>query len=363
MNCDLKNFTISAKKSEVILRLEGQPQVTWLRTPSGTQYHIDTETNEKCGKNDLWDFLPQYPIQQEPDGKIFNFHTEFDILFPFGFSSQELFKIFERVVSLEDTASVLRSMNEELTFLTSQRDREYRVNQKEEAVVEEEKEAVRRVREATRAFSEREVQESEEFLQEEIRRFQLRVENVSKLQDLFSSLTPLNDDLSSWFPVLKIIEKDDQGVYRDRGVGEGGFFPEDRSKPTDTKQGFASIPGHTEIKSKTNQINQTKQTKTKQTKPQQILDTYPIYDAKSKDNSLIETANVLSEYSAGVDTRMQGVVGVSKALENHTALSSSLKVLSGLPEAPVLDMSPLERVQSLCGALEHFRGLGIALSP
>ena len=366
----LNNNGDSAKKAEVTLRLEGQPQVKWVRTSSGTQYHIGTETNEKCGKNDLWDFLPQYPIQKEPDGRIFNFHTEFDVLFPFGFSSQELFKIFERVVSLEDTASVLKSMNDELTFLTAQCDREYMWSKNARVLVEEENAALRSIAAATSTFSNTDATKTAELLlQEEVQRFRSLFENVDKLQDLSSSLTPLNDDLSSWFPVLKIIQINDQGVYRDGGLGEGGFSPEDRSgTPVDDARD--ATPSHANcthacIEEGVVNVTHTAHTNssTKETKPNQvrttpqtrITATYLPYDARKHDNSLIETANALVERSAGVGTRMKMAEESLKALKDHTALSTRLTALSGLPECPTLDTEALERVQSLYGALERFR--------
>jgi hypothetical protein len=341
MNCGFHHTQDSAKKAEVTLRLEGQPQVKWVRTSSGVQYHLSNEDkpNEKCGKNDLWDFLPQYPIQQEPDGKIFNFHTEFDILFPFGHSSQELFKIFERVVSLDDTASVLKSMNDELTFLTAQRDREYTLAKNVRALVEETKTATCSIAAATRAFSKTEtVQTAELLLQEEVQRFRFMFENVSKLQDLFSSLTPLNDDLSSWFPSLKIIYSNDQGDNRIGGVGERGFFPENRSE--------TAPAAATTLNAKQSKANRTHARIT------------ATNDAnKRHDISTIKTANTLAQFSAEVDTRLGTAGGAFKALRDHRILSLRHSALSGLPECPTLDMRPLERVQSLCGALECFRGL------
>lgn len=129
------------KKSEITLSIEGCPSVKWVRSPSKVSYIIGNgKPNENCGRANIWSFEPQFPIQPEPDGQILNFHGEFDALFPFGFSYQELFKVFERVMALDDTASVLKAMNDDSGRVTMlRRHLKASIENRNQAAVEEEK--------------------------------------------------------------------------------------------------------------------------------------------------------------------------------------------------------------------------------
>jgi hypothetical protein len=91
--------------------------VKWVRSSTTVKYEINGTVYEKCGRSDVWDILPNYSLANEQEGSIFNLHTEYDSLFPFRYSPSDIFRIFERIISLDDTSSVFKAINADLSLL------------------------------------------------------------------------------------------------------------------------------------------------------------------------------------------------------------------------------------------------------
>lgn len=201
----------------VILEDNGDiPTIEWLRKPSTVSYVIDGETNEKCGRSNIWDLVPKYDIIQEPDGSIFNFHTETDILFPFGFSSAELFRIFERIIALDDTSSVFKAMREDLnslctfrkqvnrklTYITVEKEELKNAVEKLKTIIEEKKNE----KTNKQCFGEEEEETSIEEIFQEINNktkdFECLLEKSEKVKNFNDSVHNIEDKLSILCDIL-----------------------------------------------------------------------------------------------------------------------------------------------------------------
>jgi len=104
-----------ADKSSVTFSGDGLKEVEWIRYETTVSYRVEDEIFTKCGKSNIWDVYPDFPFNREPNGAYLNFHTENDRMFPFGFTSSETFSIFEKIVALDDTASVSQQIKADLS--------------------------------------------------------------------------------------------------------------------------------------------------------------------------------------------------------------------------------------------------------
>lgn len=332
MQCLLTNPTYGKhcisydqKSSEVSLSIEGQPTVKWLRTPTQINYIIgDGKTNEKCGKADLWSFLPNYPIQVEPDGRIVNLHTEYDILFPFGYTPQELFKVFERVMALDDTASVLKAINEDLNRVTMLR-RHCKVSiENKRAIVETETLALEEL--ASANTSERDLLVNLLLaINEQINRVHQEAIQFEELNKLLRSLSPSISLLSSIFiPSRK--EKDqkifNEGYLRDRECEGKGF-----EELTNTKQimqppaiGKRTSSGSQQLASDHDDLSL-------------------VQDFTSCDSTLHSD---IKELVNNAERSFRTVAGVYKAVVALFDCNKSIEVLSNLPDSSQVNLGPLE---------------------
>ena len=123
VNALLNNPTVSKTfvkhtqpEAEVELSYNGN-LYTWLKqAKGGTVYGVNGEEYSKVGTSGLFDLHPDNGFVQY-DGDVMNIEGEWDLPFPFDRSPAELFKIFENVFCVSDSASILRSYKEEETDL------------------------------------------------------------------------------------------------------------------------------------------------------------------------------------------------------------------------------------------------------
>lgn len=111
------------KKATVILEIEGEPKIGWLRTLSDSNYIVDGTAHSKCGRAKLEDICPEHNLRPEPDKdkSVPNIQGEEEALFPFEYGPSDLFKVFERVFCLDDSASILALMNQDQLNLSLRR--------------------------------------------------------------------------------------------------------------------------------------------------------------------------------------------------------------------------------------------------
>ena len=88
--------------------------VSWGRNASTSFYQIGDSTHDKAGRSKVTDIIPNFPMLVDLErNKVWHFHTEKDYFFPFSLSPPDLFRLFEDVFQVSDTASVLKLMKQD----------------------------------------------------------------------------------------------------------------------------------------------------------------------------------------------------------------------------------------------------------
>lgn len=119
--------------------------VEWSRTAKESVYNVNEETYEKVGNKTLFDLKDDgCGFVRDDAGNIMNIEGEWDLLFPFDRTPSELFKLFENIFCVSDSALILKSFKDEEAELVKHKgqctDRLALLNQKLTALEELEKE-------------------------------------------------------------------------------------------------------------------------------------------------------------------------------------------------------------------------------
>lgn len=109
-----KSFVkLGASKATVVMSYEGN-EVIWEKPIKGsTTYIVNGEENTKIGSQDLFDLLPINGFVKSESDDIMNIEGEWNLPFPFDRTPAELFKLFENVFCVSDSATLLKSYKEE----------------------------------------------------------------------------------------------------------------------------------------------------------------------------------------------------------------------------------------------------------
>lgn len=113
-----KHFIRDNEKESCVAISDDEGEFEWIRGEKTVSYKVKDQLYDKCGKSDIWSIIPNYSIKKEDNSSILNFHTEYDSLFPFRYTPGELFNVFERIVSLDDTSSVLKDIQSDITSVS-----------------------------------------------------------------------------------------------------------------------------------------------------------------------------------------------------------------------------------------------------
>lgn len=129
----------------VTFNYEGN-HISWSKGAKGAvTYNVNDEEYSKMGTSDLFSILPNNGFVKSDSGDIMNIEGEWDLPFPFDRTPSELFKLFENVFCVSDSATILKSYKEEETDLAKQvsdiKDKIKRNTNKLNALEELEKEA------------------------------------------------------------------------------------------------------------------------------------------------------------------------------------------------------------------------------
>ena len=81
--------------------------ITWSRTKKDIVYEINGEKYLKVGNTDLFHLLERNGFVIDPQDELSNLEDEWTLPFPFYKSSSELFKLFENIFSVSDSAKIL----------------------------------------------------------------------------------------------------------------------------------------------------------------------------------------------------------------------------------------------------------------
>lgn len=100
-------------KSVVTLSYNGN-SIEWDRTSKESSYVINGEEYIKTGSSDSFKILENNTgfVRDEKEGALMNIEEELQLPFPFGVSKSELFKLFENVFCVSDSAIILKSAKE-----------------------------------------------------------------------------------------------------------------------------------------------------------------------------------------------------------------------------------------------------------
>lgn len=128
-----------AKFSLIEVKFDGN-EIKWKRTPADSSYEINGEVYKKTGRTDLFEILPENGFVRDDSDNIMNIEGEWDLPFPFDRTPSELFKLFENIFCISDSAVILKSFKDDEAVAVKNKlideDRLARVNNKIEALEE-----------------------------------------------------------------------------------------------------------------------------------------------------------------------------------------------------------------------------------
>ena len=100
------------KKSSVTLEYNGNT-IVWQRTPKESSYTINGEDYVKTGKSNAMKILGKDTgFVQDCNDTLMNIEEELQLPFPFGMSESDLFKLYEDVFCVSDSAVILKAAKE-----------------------------------------------------------------------------------------------------------------------------------------------------------------------------------------------------------------------------------------------------------
>ena len=94
--------------SEVTLEYNGNV-ITWKRTKKESSYEINGETFVKTGNSDAFKLVEDTGFVRDHNETIMNIEEELQLPFPYGTSKTDLFKLFENIFCVSDSAIILKS--------------------------------------------------------------------------------------------------------------------------------------------------------------------------------------------------------------------------------------------------------------
>ena len=96
-------------KATVRLQYNGH-DILWEKTLKENNYYINEKAYLKTGKSNAFKIImDETGFVQDDSGVIMNIEEELQLPFPFGCTSSELFKLFENVFCISDSAVILKS--------------------------------------------------------------------------------------------------------------------------------------------------------------------------------------------------------------------------------------------------------------
>ena len=97
-------------KSTVTLEYNGN-QIIWVRTSKESSYIINGEKFIKTGRSNAFKLLEDTGFTTDSNDIIMNIEEELQLPFPFGISKTDLFKLYENVFCVSDSAIILKAAN------------------------------------------------------------------------------------------------------------------------------------------------------------------------------------------------------------------------------------------------------------
>ena len=108
------------KNAKVSVQFDGN-NIDWERTNSDSTYNINNELFKKTGRNTLFDLLENTGFVRDDDNNVMNIEGEWDLPFPFDRTPSELFRLFENIFCISDSAVILKSFKDEEANIVKER--------------------------------------------------------------------------------------------------------------------------------------------------------------------------------------------------------------------------------------------------
>ena len=103
------HYVQHGKKSASVELTNNGETLLWERTKSSTNYKYKDQVYQKASKQDSDSFC-NLGFVRGSKGELLNLSDEWSVLFPFGYSDTELFKLFEDLFDITDSAKVIDGM-------------------------------------------------------------------------------------------------------------------------------------------------------------------------------------------------------------------------------------------------------------
>ena len=100
------------KESSVTLEYNGN-QIIWKRTPKESSYIVNGELFTKTGSSSAQKIVGDTGFVVDTDNNVMNIEEELQLPFPYGISKFDLFKLYENVFCISDSATILKSAKEQ----------------------------------------------------------------------------------------------------------------------------------------------------------------------------------------------------------------------------------------------------------
>lgn len=110
-----QRFIKKGNNKSVVTLLYNGNEIEWDRTNKESSYIINGERYIKTGASDTFKILMEGTgfVKDEKEGALMNIEEELQLPFPFGISKSDLFKLFENVFCVSDSAIILKAAKEQ----------------------------------------------------------------------------------------------------------------------------------------------------------------------------------------------------------------------------------------------------------
>ena len=197
---------LGEKEAEVTLEYCGN-EVTWARTAKDIKYKINGEDFLKAGTTDLFKLLPVNGFVKDPQGELANLEDEWTLPYPYYKSPSELFKVFENIFCVSDSAKILKGMKE------SEDEYKRRVQQVEQEVdkLDKKVQAIQSLQVPETVEKLSSMKETLQKLQEEVSDYKSALTTLQSVKEklkVYKNLPKDKVDLQSKLEVVSTLSKD-----------------------------------------------------------------------------------------------------------------------------------------------------------
>ena len=108
-----KTYIKHGKTSSCVEITVDNNTISWGRSGKESSYTINDESYAKVGNKTLFDLLPDNGFVRDDEDNIMNIEGELELPFPFDRTPSQLFKLFENIFCVSDSATILKSFKDD----------------------------------------------------------------------------------------------------------------------------------------------------------------------------------------------------------------------------------------------------------